>query len=325
MQPGRILVVAQNRNLKRRITRALASAGFQVRHCPPDRDLVLGEISLEPQMCILDVDHGIEEICELLDAMEASRPDTSCLLVSQDHEMPFLRERLASKNLNNLIAKHGAVAASSEIIDENELIVTCQKLYRRDIFGLDKYMTTWGIKIHEEEVDGTASKHRIVGKVEEFLGRLDCYGTVKNAVLLVADELLMNAIFNAPRDAAGQPKYATWERSRAFMLEPHEHATFRYACDGRNIALSVTDRFGSLERDVIIKYLERCFTGVPAEVEQKQGGSGLGLYMVFNSITQLIFNIQAGVATEVIALFYTRSGSLAFKSSGRSLHIFYLK
>jgi hypothetical protein len=47
--------------------------------------------------------------------------------------------------------------------------------------------------------------------------------------------------------------------------------------------------------------------------------------MVFNSITQLTFNIQAGVSTEVIAMFYARSGARAFKASGRSLNIFVLQ
>jgi len=46
--------------------------------------------------------------------------------------------------------------------------------------------------------------------------------------------------------------------------------------------------------------------------------------MVFNSITQLCFNIDQGKRTEVIALFYVRGGARAFKLSGRSLNIFVL-
>jgi CheY-like chemotaxis protein len=318
-----ILVVTSNRNMKRHITRALASAGYAVTHVPLDRERVLNQLARHLDMCIVDVDEHGEGIEWLLEHLYRERQEVIALLTSEDHQMPFLRDSLATKSLNNLIAKHGGVAATSELIDESEVIVTCHKLFRHDIFGLEKYLTTWGIQIHELSIDGTESKGTVLGELEGFLDAIDCYGTVKNSVLLVADELVMNAIFNAPRDAAGRPKYATLDRSQPLVLEPAERATFRYACDGRHIALSVADRFGSLDRDVIIRYLQRCFAGGPAEVEEKEGGAGLGLHMVFNSITQLTFNVHAGVSTEVIAMFYVRSGSLAFKTSGRSLNMFY--
>ena len=57
-------------------------------------------------------------------------------------------------------------------------------------------------------------------------------------------------------------------------------------------------------------------------MEDKDGGAGLGLFMVLNSITQLTFNIEQGKRTEAIASFYIRSGARAFKSSGRSLNLF---
>ncbi len=134
----------------------------------------------------------------------------------------------------------------------------------------------------------------------------------------------MNAIFNAPRKPDGSAKYVDMNREQ-LSLEPQEHATLRFACDGRYVALSVTDPFGSLDRDVIVKYLQRCFSEGPAEMEEKEAGAGLGLFMVFNSITQLTFNIHIGHATEVVALFYIRSGARAFRASGRSLNIFALR
>ena len=60
-------------------------------------------------------------------------------------------------------------------------------------------------------------------------------------------------------------------------------------------------------------------------LEEKAAGAGLGLYMVFNSITQLTFNIHLGHATEVVALFYARGGAKALRVSGRSLNIFLLR
>lgn len=324
LENKQVLIVSDSRNVIRFVTRSLASAGWSLEHCAWRRSEITYQLTLPYQMCIIDADGTVEEIRWLLGELYVNHRDTICLIISHDHQNPLLRELLTTQNLNNVIAKHGGVTTTSELIDETELIVTCQKLFRKDIFGLDKYLSTWGIKVNEHEIGGTEDKRAVIGDLEDFLDTIDCYGAIKNAVLLVADELVMNAIFNAPRDGDGNPKYSNRHREQ-LELEPDERVTFRYACDGRNVALSVSDRFGSLDREVIVKYLQRCFSGGPAEMEEKRAGAGLGLYMVFNSITQLTFNIQAGVSTEVIALFYVRSGARAFKASGRSLNIFVLQ
>jgi hypothetical protein len=311
------------RHVRRHITRALASAGFIVKSVV-NRDELGAALTQGPDMCIIDADEARDDVSWSMDEMFARYPDIICLLISHDHENQYILQLVSKKNLNNIIAKHGGLTASSELIDENELIVTCNKLIRRDIFGLEKYLATWGIKIFERKVTSTDDKRDALTQLEQFVDSIDCYGVIKNAVLLVADELMMNAMYNAPRTPDGKPKYDVKDRRESLQLEPHEQITLRYACDGRNVALSVTDQFGSLHRDVIIKYLQQCFLGEPAQIEDKQGGAGVGLFMVFNSITQLTFNIHAGVATEVIAMFYVRSGARVFKASGRSLNMFIL-
>jgi len=277
-------------------------------------------------MCIMDANGKREEIVWLLRHLCQHYPDTLSLLICHESADQFVRDLLVDGNLNNLIAKHGGFSGSEEIIDESELIVTCQKLFRRDIFGIDKYLTTWAIKIHEQRVRSTADKSAIIQELIDYLDIVDCYGAIKHAILLVADELIMNALYNAPRDQNGAAKYDKVDRRLGLTLEPQEEAVFRYACDGKHIALSITDPFGSLDRAVIMRYLERSFGPKLADVEpSKEGGAGLGLYMVFNSITQLTFNIEVGKATEVIAMFYVRRGARAFRASGRSLNIFVLQ
>jgi hypothetical protein len=320
----RVLVVGSNRSLIRHVTRALASAGYLVQSCPMKRNHIETELRDPPGMVVLDADEEPQEIRWLLGELRDSHPDVIPLLVAHEHNS-FILDLLAQEQLNNLIARHGGISAVSDIIDENELIVTCQKLMNSDIFGLEKYLPTWGIKMHTHEVNGTDDKQTAIVELEGFLDRIDCWGAIKSSVMLVADELMMNAIFNAPRDAAGHAKYADADRRSRVTLGANEGVQFQFACDGRNVALAVKDRFGSLDRQVIVKYLRRCFADGQAEMEQKKAGAGLGLYMVFNSITQLTFNIQHGVATEVIAAFYVRSGARAFKLSGRSLNIFLLQ
>lgn len=318
------LVVSDSRNVSRLLSRSLTPAGWELTVCSFAHKDLPGKLAEEPTMCVLDADGPPETLRSLLDALYTEHREVICLLLSHDTNSAFIRDLLAAQPLNNVIAKHGGISAVGERIDETELIVTCQKLYARDIFGLDKYMSTWGVEIQEHRVASTADKRAAMRALQGYLNDLDCFRSIAASVLWAADELVMNAMFNAPRDAEGNPKYVNHDRSQ-LELDPSETATLRYCCDGRYIAVSVTDSFGSLDRDVMMKYINRCL-GEPAEIEPgREAGAGLGLYIVFNSITQLAFNIQPGVATEVIALFYVRGGPRAFNESGKSLNIFLLQ
>lgn len=323
MATAKIGVVTSNRSIQRHVTRALASAGHEV---TPWGVTDVEDILQQPHdMFVVDADEEGAHIKTLLQRLRQARSESPTLLLSHDPENKVIVDLLSNERLNHLIARHGGVTTAQELVDENELIVTCHKLMSGDIFGIEKYLPTWGIQLNHHCLKSTKHKADAMHELEQFLTRIDCYGAIVPAISLVADELLMNAIFNAPRDRQGKPKYVDIDRGAEFSLDSDEYVDFRFACDGRYVALSVQDKFGTLDRDVIVRYLEQSFMGKQASIEKKRMGAGLGLYMVFNSITQLTFNIHAQKKTEVIALFYVRSGARAFKSSGRSLNIFLLQ
>jgi hypothetical protein len=78
----------------------------------------------------------------------------------------------------------------------------------------------------------------------------------------------------------------------------------QYASDGELFALGVTDYYGALQKETLIEYVSRCLTSSrPLNASESASGAGLGLYLVSNSVSQLLVNVSPGVATEVIALF----------------------
>jgi hypothetical protein len=323
MREPNVLLVSSNRNLIRCARRSLASTGYRVDYCPMHRDEVVQRLLGLRGICLIDADERGDEIRWLLQQLRQEHPDVSPLLLSHNQDAALIMDLLREEQLNNLIARHGGLFSTSDLVDEGELIVTCSKLIRRDIFGLDKYLATWAVRVHEREIRSTDDKQQAMIELESFLDQIDCYRGIKSSVLVAADELLMNAIFDAPRTPDGAIKYVD-HHARVDLL-PEETVQLRYACDGRNILLSVSDHCGSMDRKVIIEYLRHCFCDKPTAIEYKDGGAGLGLHMVFNSITQLTFNVHVGRTTEVIASFYVRSGSRAFKMSGRSLNFFFAK
>jgi hypothetical protein len=200
--------------------------------------------------------------------------------------------------------------------------VTCEKLISGDIFGLERYLSLRELDIREHVLDHAGKRQDVIERFDSFLEAIDCYKGLRAVILTVADELLMNAIFSAPRDAEGRPKYDHRERSDRFPLEPHEAVTFRFGCDGRNVVMSVADRFGSLDRDLLLEYLGSGLRQEKGKVAMKSSSAGLGLHLVINSITQLVFNVEVGKKTEVIASFFVRNGIRGFRASGQSLNLF---
>lgn len=257
---------------------------------------------------------------EVFDHIEDHLPNCRVVLhataPSEDY-LPLLHER---RFVRNLIAKN------NEPLEPEELITTAEKLLRGDLFGLEKYLL-WGVSPLRIEVKDSREKHAYVREVAGAAERLGCNDRTIALVEGIADELITNAIFNAPRDAEGRSRYALLPRRQPVVLEPHEVGVLEFACDGNFIALSQSDPFGSLTQDTIVTYLNRCLVSrsplSPSDqVGMGSSGAGIGLHRVFQSLSKFIVNIDPGKRTEVIALIDLRLTMKKFRSMPKSFHIF---
>jgi hypothetical protein len=88
------------------------------------------------------------------------------------------------------------------------------------------------------------------------------------------------------------------------LLRSDEKAVLQYACDGDRFAVSVRDSFGSLKKETVLQYLDKCLHASGADqIDRKAGGAGLGLYLISNAATEIYFHIFEGSATEVVCTF----------------------
>lgn len=226
--------------------------------------------------------------------------------------LPLLEER---PRLCNLIAKN------DEPLDPEELIITAEKILRRDLFGLEKYLL-WGVEPLSVEVRSSAEKPAYVNEIAAYARSLGCNERSVELVETIADEVVTNAIYNAPRDSDGAPKYAGHSRTDPVVLAPHEAGQLQFACDGENLALAQIDPFGSLTRETVVRYLSRCFIQGSDSFSDETGGAGIGLYRVFNSLSKFIINIAPGRKTEVICLINLRLSMKRFRQAAKSFHVF---
>ncbi|MFH0899699.1 MAG: hypothetical protein V2A73_03625, partial [Pseudomonadota bacterium] len=217
------------------------------------------------------------------------------------------------------------IASASGDSDDYELVVTSVKLLRGDdIFGLEKYLA-WGVLVHERTVLDYHDKRNAIDDLAEFSRDVGTRRQMIIRIESVADELLMNAMYDAPAAHFGLP-IQIGERCQS-GLGPigGEPVLLRFGCDGRHFALSVRDNYGKLGKEQILESLARARAerGNPKAVSA--GGtrnSGLGLYFVLCSVTRFVANVDPGRATEVIALFDIRAAGRDIQSCTRSLHVF---
>lgn len=317
MRGKRILFFEPDAGTCRTAERALTATGSKV-DVVQDLGGALDSMALGGyDLYILNCDEAYRNDPRFLAALEkvdAAGCGRIVLLVSGSTEtyLPLLRRMPSIRNL---------VARNDGPLEPEELIVTAGKLMRKDIFGIDKYLM-WGIEPYTIELREARKKPEYLRQVVGYAEELGCTQRMIDLADGIADELITNAIFNAPRDADGKPKYAHLSRKEPVVLEDHEVGTLSFACDGNHLAIGSTDPFGALSVDTVVGYLNRCMVKGPEQMSEASGGAGLGIHRMFSSLSKFVVNLEPGKRTEVIALVDLRLSIRQFRLATKSFHVF---
>lgn len=177
----------------------------------------------------------------------------------------------------------------------------------------------WGFTGFQEKIAGTTERDATVGKVSQFISKLGVPKRVSELYAELAHEMLMNAMFDAPVDPQGKPKYAL-DRKASLRLDEAEQPTLRLATDGARVVLQVVDPFGGLRRQHVFNGLARGLAG--GEMDTSHGGAGLGMVVCHNSTVAMIFDVVRGKKTEVTGVFELDLNLREFRTQGKSLHYF---
>ncbi len=239
--------------------------------------------------------------------------------INQDSQTILILEKKLEDALDEIadISVFDSIMAKNyeTTVDARELISTVQKMIRKDIFGLEKYLS-WGFEQYTAKICDSSARYKHMDQIEQFA--IDASGRkpIGRFIVDLVDELLMNAIYDA------NPKYAETPRSEKIILEDHEAVTLSWGCDGEFFGVSTSDVFGRLKKDTIISYLKKCFSKGNDQIDQKAGGAGLGLYKIFKSLSFFSVNIEPNIKTEAIGILDLSFTVREFKQLKRSFHFF---
>ena len=201
------------------------------------------------------------------------------------------------------------------------LLTTLAKILYRDRFGLEKYLT-WGVEVQERFVKSSEERESVRSEMVNYFKKFGIRTTILDRANLVAEEMLMNAIYDAPMDKSGKSLFNHLPRTTTINLEPDQQAVLRYSTDGGLLAVSVTDFFGGLTRSTVLKYLESCYSGNAGKMNESEGkgGAGRGLHQIIENSDITIFNVRPKDKTEVICLFHL---DVSKQAQRPSVHYFF--
>jgi hypothetical protein len=284
----RFLAISHNLDQLRRIVANLERAGAEV-DAVRSPDAIQGEIIPHRYVFYAVEDGDVESVQRLLPRL---RQKAHVAVVVESAKLQDLMGYLQDHRVNHTIV--------GEELDRG-VFVTAQKLLTGDIFGIEKYVPE-GTPVHYVRLRDFEGRGKAIDTILDFAAQNKMRRQVRSAIGQVCEELLMNALYDAPVDEEGQQIFAEVDPHDRTAVKSPKPVSIRYAATETQFVVAIRDRFGRLAKNTILAYINKCIFS-PIQIDRKTYGAGLGLYLVANAAASYICNVAYGIATEVVCTF----------------------
>lgn len=312
----RVLVAAEREEAFRLVERVLAPLGYDVAWISSADRLVAAVRTTRIDLVVLDGTADLAGFRRFGDVLLGSNSRLPVLSLLRVTSLVQLAELMRDYQLTSFLG-----CAELAQLDEVELMSTATKILEGNFFGIGRYLGPISAA-KAFTLRRSADRHAVIDAAEAFAVEAGCGRHVASNYATVADELLTNALYNAPTGPDGRQRFATLERSTPIELDEAEAVFAEFGFDGRRLAVGVADTFGSLPAETALAYLHRCLARAEMHDPSTSGGAGLGLYQVFRSVHHLIIGIARGQRTETIGLIETSASFRAYAKREKSFNLF---
>jgi hypothetical protein len=187
-------------------------------------------------------------------------------------------------------------------------------------FGLARYFPETA-EINDLPITRSGQKRAAVDAIQAFFVKQKVNSRLASLVAQTCDELIMNAVFDAPVLPNGLPLRRGTDRAVDFELIPQEHVHLQMASSDDYVGICVSDQFGSLKKSVLMGFLSKDYYDQSYEVRKSDPGAGLGLHGIVQSGISMVFLCKAGVRTEVMVFFAKGASYKSFRGGFRFLSV----
>jgi hypothetical protein len=300
----RAVILERNKLVGRKVARLFASVGASA---------VTGEepAQIAPHLAEADVlcadTFDADFVAEQVRAQRSMRG----VLWTAEPLKRSLRYLVETKTIDNVLGRKDFETAPRAW----EILMVARRLMSAGGPPMSAFLD-WGFSAMEVEVRTTADRDAAVAQIQDFVGTLGVPKRVAEMFGELGHELIMNAMYDAPVDQAGRPKYALDRKADVRLLDD-ERPSVRVATDGSKLVLQIRDPFGRLERKHVFEGLAR---GLAGEMDSSHGGAGLGMMVCHNASSAMFFDVERGHHTEVTAMFELDMNLRELRTQAKSLH-----
>jgi hypothetical protein len=188
-------------------------------------------------------------------------------------------------------------------------------------FGLARYLPE-GAQVREIVLSRSGHKTAAIEAIQSSLTKQGLKGRLAASVAQAADELILNAIFDAPSEGRERTRHKEL-RDADFELAENARITVEFGQAEGYMAVGVGDRFGTLTRRTVLDSLRKHLEKEGGDATKvKVGESGLGLHGIVRSGLSLIYVNKGRVGTQMILVFPKVENFRDFRTGFRFLSLF---
>jgi hypothetical protein len=300
-----VVILERNKLVGRKVARWFVATGAQV-------------VTVDDPAALPGVLDGVDVLCadtfdgDLVAEQTRARPGLRGVLWTAEPLRRSLRYLVETTAIDHVLGRRNFESPPRAW----EVAMLARRLQGTPAPPLGAYLA-WGYTALDIDVRASGDRDAAGARIQDFVGSLQVPRRIAEMFAELADELIMNAIYDAPIDAHGRPRYAG-DRKAQVALAAHEQPVMRVATDGSWLALQIRDPFGRLERRHVFEGLARGLAS--GEIDRSGGGAGLGMVVCHNASTALFFDVVPGRHTEVTALFELDVNLREFRTQAKSLH-----
>ena len=246
----------------------------------------LRQLGIVPGLTIISArlyPHGSRD---MIAAVRNCFPATEFLLVSSSQDPAPPLQPLIKDGVRHLVI---------DPIDpgKGELMTrAAMKLLEGSPWRISDYLTG-SVSVHEFFISSSEQKEELIAALGSLIpGDSAEAEMLREKGALLADEMLENAMYGAPRDDSGGKIFQKGEKR---TMLPGERIVFRFGFDGESLAMEVADGWGSLSPETVMEHLELD----PEGSEMAGDWGGRGLFILWRFLDQLHVSITPGRQTVV--------------------------
>jgi hypothetical protein len=267
------------------------------------RDLLAG-VTCYDETTWATKDNAVEPALLLLERGDA-REQLKMMLLSQFHH---------SVRLNRPDSMH-EVVSSCLMLKKPKAFIQGQRPFLLYEFQSSKRAKDTNYMV--QSFNSSQDRKKILKKLKTFVQMDDKASRFSDRIIQIADEFLLNALFNAPTDSAGEKVYSHLERDRQVeYLNQKRKGRFFIYTNKAKVLVGCEDPFGSFPIRKAILDMSKSY-----EAGGGAGGPlGIGLRNVMGLAQCMYLAVKPGRYTSIAVAFQASGRLRDIESAGCNLH-----